>query len=120
MYPQQENNRKVGGGVNRALFSAILKQGKVYHTPHLSLKIFNAPDQQKSSFSFVISRKVMKSAVKRNFLKKQGRHIIRENIIKIKEPHIGAFFIKKGAEKLSFNELQEEIQQLLQKAGVFL
>lgn len=103
--------------VNRALFSAILKQGRVYHTSCLSLKIFYAPNQQKSMFSFVISRKVMKSATKRNLLKRQGRHIIRE---KIKKPYVGIFFIKKGADTLSFEELKEKILLLLQKAGVFL
>jgi len=106
--------------VNRALFSVILKEGRTYHSPHLSLRVHRIKPTEEGVFAFVVSKKVTKSAVRRNLLKRRGRHILRASADTIQRSFAGIVFFKKGAEKLSFYELQEEILLLLRKAGVLL
>lgn len=108
--------------ISRALFDTLLKGGIFFHSEHLSLRVIK---QQKGllKFSFVVSKKVSKSAVTRNLLRRRG-YVILLNTIKTKSKDImnvgiiGAFFFKKGAEKLGFPELQEEIAFLLKKAKI--
>lgn len=104
--------------VNRALFSVILKKGKIYHSPHLSLRVFEAGPEKLSAFAVVISKKVTKLAVKRNRLKRQARQIIHDNFLMLEKPYIGALFFKKGSDRLAFKELKREFQTILSKAGI--
>ena len=130
---KNNSNSSFGVGVNRAFFDVIVRKGNTYHSPHFSLKVYNAPKHQPrkgertpagqsplhSTFSFVISKKVAKHAAIRNLLKRRGRHILKNSMHDMKQPVSGIFFFKKGAEGLSFDELKEEIVTLLSKAGLF-
>lgn len=109
----------------KQLFNDVLKKGKSYHSPHLSLKILNVRSStsnttsntiNKSSFYFVVSGKVIKKAVKRNLFKRRGRSIVRSS--GAKGGYIGAFFAKKGTGSLEFAELKKEILDLIKKAGI--
>jgi ribonuclease P protein component len=102
--------------VDKTLFKEVLAQkGINCHSPHLSLKIVK---NKENRFSFVVSKKVTKSAVKRNLLRRRGYSIVGDIIESIKSPIIGIFFFKKGAENISFQELKEEILFLLKKLNV--
>ena len=100
----------------KQLFSDVLKRGKTYHSPHLSLKVLYMPDVKKSSFYFVVSGKITKKAVKRNLFKRRGRSITRAS--GAKGGCIGAFFAKKGAGALEFGKMKEEILDLMRKAKI--
>jgi len=101
----------------KQLFENILKKGKVYHSPHLLLRVLEIENIKKSRFYFVVSGKIIKKAVKRNLFKRQGKHTIRS--IKTKEGRIAVFFAKKGAGALEFAELKKEIISLIEKAKLF-
>ena len=127
--------------VNRAFFDVLLQKGSTYHSPHLSLKIYNASKQQPSenerapagqtpsrrtlfggspldgAFSFVVSKKIAKHAATRNLLKRRGRHILKNSVRDMKQPASGIFFFKKGSNTLSFDVLQEEMLSLLTQAA---
>jgi ribonuclease P protein component len=64
--------------------------------------------------------KVEKKAVKRNLLRRRGYVIIRENLENIKDGFSVVIILKKGAEKLDFEEYRQEIAKVLEKARVFL
>ena len=100
----------------KQLFSDVLKKGKSYHSPHLSLKVLHMPNMKKSQVYFVVSGKIIKKAVKRNLFKRRGRSIARSS--GAKGGYMGAFFAKKGAGALEFGELKEEILDLMKKAGI--
>jgi len=104
--------------VTRTVFPLVLKKGHVFHAPHISLRVISAPETVESAFAFVVSRKVTNMAVKRNLLKRRGRHIVREATEKLKNKYTGVFFFKKDADSLSFEELQEEIASLLSHARI--
>ena len=137
MIKKQTNSKmgataRYGVGVHRAFFDVIVRYGSIYHSPHLSLKVYSASKQQPpesekvtagqsllyGAFSFVISKKIAKHAVTRNLLKRRGRHILKNSIHNIKQPGSGIFFFKKGSNTLSFDALQEEMLSLLTQAAV--
>lgn len=72
---------------------------------------------KKSSFYFVVSGKIIKKAVKRNLFKRRGRSITRTS--GAKDGCIGAFFAKKGAGALEFEDMKKEVLDLMKKAGIF-
>lgn len=108
--------------ISRALFDTLLKKGVFFHSQNLSLRVMKT-QKGLSKFSFVVSKKVSKSAVVRNLLRRRGYSVLKDSIGKDSKDTmntgvVGAFFFKKGAEKLGFSELQEETVFLLKKAKV--
>ena len=107
---------KVAQTIRRKAITTILHKGNTYKTQYLSLVLYLSPENKQSSFSFVVSKKVEKSAVIRNTLKRRGRHIVRE--LHTIKPFSAVFFMKKGISELSFSELKNNITQLLKKGRV--
>ena len=87
----------------------------IYKSENISLKIKKSAPE---GAHFVVSKKVFKTAVRRNLLKKRARAVISEFFGKrdIKESLI--FYFKKTANTLSFRALKKEIVELLKKAKV--
>ncbi len=73
-------------------------------------------DGLKSIFSFSVSKKVSKSAVVRNKLRRRGYSVIESNISNIKPEHFLFFSYKKGGEKVSYKELENNVVGLLEKS----
>jgi ribonuclease P protein component len=108
--------------ISRASFDTILKDGAFFHSPHISLRIVRAQNDL-PKFSFIVSKKVSKSAVLRNLLRRRGystlKVILKDRLKEKMKPSIlGAFFLKKGAERLKPKEFQDEIALLLKKSKV--
>ena len=104
--------------ISQSLFTQILKDGRSFNTKNLSLRVSARKDQGKSAFSFVISAKAVKTAVGRNKLKRRGRHVIKKNLLKIKEGYFCAFFFKKELKDLPFSVFEEEILSGLRQANL--
>jgi len=104
--------------MNTRLFKEIFKRGKNYHSGFLGAKIFILKKGEKERFAFVVSKKIDKKASTRNLLKRRGYAIIKEFLPKIKTPVMVIFILKKGSEKLSFEEYKEEIEFILKKANL--
>lgn len=102
--------------IPRVLFSSILTNGRSFHLPIISIKVLENKDEN-SRFSFVVSKSVSKSAVKRNLIKRRGYSIIQKHLKNIKSGYLYVFFIKKGVEKSKFAEFEEEIVEILKKTG---
>jgi len=97
--------------INKKTFEEIFKKGKIFSSDYLYLKI--TPLSEKYSvFSFVVPSKVAKKAVERNKLKRRARHIIKKMLPKIEKGLGVIIFFKKGAEKMTFSELEKEINDI--------
>ncbi|MCX6731554.1 MAG: ribonuclease P protein component [Candidatus Parcubacteria bacterium] len=97
--------------INKKLFEEIFKRGKIFSSPNLSLKI--APTTEKQSrFTFVVSSKVAKRAVDRNKIKRRARNIVRKFLPEIKKQINAIIFFRKGAGKMTFSELEKEINDI--------
>jgi ribonuclease P protein component len=102
--------------ISKTEFKA-LGRGVSYHSPNLFLSVYPKTDNFPSQFSFVCSKKVAKTAVKRNLLRRRGYNIIGKNLVDIGRGSYCVFSFKKGAENLSFKEIEGQILFLLQKSG---
>ncbi len=95
-----------------------LGRGYSYHSPVLSLYIYKKTDQTPSQFSFLCSKKVAKSAVDRNRLRRRGYNTLTKVLIKIQPGFYGVYSFKKGAEKSTFSEINGTVLQLLTQSGI--
>lgn len=98
-------------------FKKVLKFGTFFSTKNLRMKVMqnNLPT---SRFGFVISLKASKKAVVRNRLKRQVREVVRlllkDGLIKSGVDVSINLFI--GLEDLSYQEIQNEVEELFRKA----
>ncbi|MBU4479844.1 ribonuclease P protein component [Patescibacteria group bacterium] len=103
--------------VNKKLFDEVFKTGKSYHSDFLFLKLLKLEDpKEKSHFAVVVSKKISKKAVERNLIKRRIFAVLKENKDQIKTGFAVVFFVKKGTEKMSFEEYKKETINLLEKA----
>lgn len=96
---------------------AVFRSGRSVHSPLLSLHF--RPNTLKNSRATVIAGlKVHKRAVKRNYLKRKLREILRQHLSEIKSGFDLALVARaKGLEK-NYQELENEVGRLLARAGL--
>lgn len=104
---------------DRQLFSKVCKIGNFYAHENLALKYLENKSGE-LRFGFAIGKKVSKSAVTRNRLRRILRNIISENLNNIRPGFDIVIFYKKGDEslsKVSSADLEEKVKKLLKKGG---
>lgn len=93
----------------------VLKGGKTFKEAFLSLRV--AVNQAGDSrFGFVVSSRVAKKATSRNRIKRRMSETIRLRLPRIKKGFDALILTFPGTDKLSFSELEETLDKLLQKA----
>ena|SRR3989344_3740940 len=102
----------------RAEFAPIVSRGLAFHATHLTLRTRLVKEKflDTPTFSFVVSRKIARTATKRNLLKRRGYAILNKQIKNIKQGYKSVFFFKKDSLTISFRELEQEILFLLKKS----
>jgi ribonuclease P protein component len=103
--------------INKTLFKTF-GRGTTFHSPAISMFVYKKDNQSDSQFSFSVSKKVSKLAVKRNKLRRQGYSVIGKNLENIKKGYFIVFNFKKEAISLSYSQIESDINILLHKAGV--
>lgn len=108
--------------IRKTAFTKLLTGGSYGASPLLTIRFSRSQgetgqtkSESKSTFAIVVSKKVASSAVARNKIKRKCYHALRDMVPKIKDSYKIVFFAKKGLEKLSFKELEENIYSLLFK-----
>ncbi len=103
--------------VPKAFFEEILGKSLCVHTPLFSFRFKRLNQNTESSFAVVVSKKVAKTAVERNLLKRRIKSIVQDflknNPKKEKLNLGGIFFLKKGVEKTKFFDLKAEVQRVI-------
>jgi len=95
------------------------RKGGEYHSSYAALYINQSLNKNiPAKFAFVVSKKTAKKAVSRNKLKRRARYIIQKHSNKIKNGYRGAFVFKSTAAKVSFDELELSILDLLKKTNL--
>jgi len=101
-------------------FSLLGKNGKNFHSPHLTLRVYRASEGIENKYSFVVSKKVSTKSTQRNALKRCGYRVIGKVLGGARKGFSCVFFFKKTPEDGRFSEpvIQKEIIGLLQEAQV--
>src|SRR5574343_625231 len=101
--------------VNKGVFEAIMKEGKMVSSPLFTLRYIKNTENI-TVFSVVAPKGVAKIAVLRNSLRRKGYLCARPLLNK---PFSGILFFKKDGVKASNQEIIENIRFLLQKANLY-
>lgn len=104
--------------LNSLELQEVLKSGRSLYSNLLSFKYISVKGVKTSKFNFVVSTKVSKTAPKRNFLKRRGRHVIYKNLDNIKTGYRGVFFFKPEAKNVKFKQFEDDLLNLLKKANL--
>jgi len=96
-------------------FKKVFKKGRGFTNNLFVLKIVKN-NLDISRFAFVISKKISKKATIRNRIKRRLDNVIRADLPKIKKGWDGIIIVLPGAEIKDFKEIEEDINQLLEKA----
>lgn len=96
--------------VTKDIFQTILKKGNIVSG---SFFLFRYIKQTTPQYAFVVSKKIAKTAVKRNSLRRNGYNILRKYDLK---PYAGVFFYKKEALTANTTQIKEDIDFILKKA----
>ncbi|MBR3368909.1 ribonuclease P protein component [Candidatus Saccharibacteria bacterium] len=92
------------------------KNGKTIRTPNISL-IYNKNDKGFERFAVVVSKKVLKSAVGRNKIRRRVYEAIRLELPNFQLPQDSIFVVyNKNIKDLPFNELRKNIRNLLEES----
>ena len=107
--------------INREDFENIMKKGGFSNSGLFSLRFLKNVENKGLSgwrISVVVSKKIAKTAVSRNKIRRRAYSILRKYLKNLKSPYFIAFFAKKGVEKATFQEFQTDIEKLLEKAKI--
>ena len=98
-------------------FDAVFKEGKIVKSGFLLFK--TAKNHLKESrFGFIVSKKVSSKATVRNKIKRRLREAVFTKLKDIKNPQDVIIIALAGIEKKEFSEIQETINNYLQKLNV--
>lgn len=103
--------------VNKHLFADVIKGGFSYYGQNASLKTVKTQDF-KPKFSVYAPKKEVKSAVKRNLIRRRAQSVLQKVLPKTNPCFNTVILLKKGALDLPFSKLEDEIIFLLKKAKI--
>jgi ribonuclease P protein component len=102
----------------RTYFGEIRGSGKKLSGPYFSFYYRTSEDTAIPQINIIVSKKVAKSAVKRNRMRRLINTVMRKSLPKVPNSLQGLFFVYKDYSKLSSNELQALIHLMFESAGL--
>ena len=98
----------------------VYKNGQAVRTHVITIKYTKNPRRKVSRFAVVISKKVHKSAVGRNRMRRRIYEIIRQELPNITIPHdVAVMVFSSEVIAMPHEELQVIIRQLFAQAGLY-
>ena len=110
------NHRFHGHGSLRYVY----KNGQAIRSRLITIKYVSNPHRKHSRFAVVVSKKVHKSAVGRNRIRRRLYEIIRQEIPKLRAPHDVAMLVfSSEVLTMSSDDLKETVVQLFTQADLY-
>jgi ribonuclease P protein component len=94
------------------IFQKALSQGKRKNDQYFKI-IFCKNNENISRFAVIVSTKVHRLAVKRNFLKRRIKSILRELISVLPRGFDVLIIVKKNCLNIDFNEIKNQLKESL-------
>lgn len=111
-----QRNRFHGHGSLKYLF----KNGKSVRSPHITIRYSHNPRRKTNRFAVIISKKVIKSAVRRNRVRRRLFEIIRLELPTIKDNFDVAVMVFSGeVYSMEHKDLRTLVKQLFSQAGLY-
>lgn len=102
----------------RKEFKKVCKKGRLFQGKFFSLLAIGQK-QPVVRFAFIVSKKIDKKAVARNRIKRLLSEAVYRFLPEIKSGVDGIFLVKKAIGGRNFEEIREEMKEVLIKANLF-
>lgn len=102
--------------LTKKLFDAVFNNGKTVSGDTLYIVYTHEKNQEKARCAVVVPKKVVKTAVERNQLRRRGYEALREIYPELDPTLQLILFYKKGASHKKYEEIAEEIKSVCEKA----
>ena len=99
---------------NRTVIDKLFRKGKLYKN-HLFVIKYERASGGPSQFAVSISKKIYKSAVKRNHLRRQIHEALRSGLSLLDKDFIALIITRSDCQKATFTELSQNINTFLKK-----
>lgn len=110
------NHRFHGHGSLRYVY----KNGQAVRSHAITIKYVKNPHRAHSRFSVVVSKKVHKSAVGRNRIRRRLYEVIRQELPAIKSPHdVAVLVFSSEVMTMPYDELVATVRQLFSSADLY-
>ena len=96
------------------LFKDIMKKGEVLHSTFFIIRCVNS--QEKSHYAVSVSKKIAKTAVLRNKIRRRTYSIISQFLPRFKMNKKMIIIAKIGVEKMTIDSLKKEIEKIFVKS----
>ncbi len=106
------SSRRVG----KDLFETLMTQGRFYPSETFGARVIVDPKGLPARFSVVVSKKLEKSAVRRNAYKRRVYSLLQPFLNRVSPGVVCALFLKKKADRSGLLLLAVEIETFLKKA----
>ncbi len=103
--------------INRENFEKVMKKGGFLNSSLFSLRFLKNPEKI-THLSVVVAKKVAKTAVLRNKIRRRGYSVLQKSTKESKNPYFIILFGKKGAEIANLADTSTDIRKLLEKAKI--
>lgn len=98
----------------------VYKNGQAIRTHMITVKYITNSRRKHSRFAIVVSKKVHKSAVGRNRIRRRLYEIIRLELPRITQPHdVAVMVFSSEVITAPYEELTELVRQLFNQAGLY-
>jgi ribonuclease P protein component len=94
------------------IFQKALSKGERKDSQYFKI-IFCQNSENITRFAVIVSTKVHRLAVKRNFLKRRVKHILRELITLLPQGFDVLIITKKNCLNINFNEMKNQLKKIL-------
>ena len=98
------------------LVTSVMGKGQSFHSPFFVIRL--AAGNEKSSFSISVPKKIAKTAVQRNKIRRQAYSAIKTMESGVKGGFNAVVIAKSGLENLSFDEVKSELEKIFVKSGL--
>ena len=97
----------------------VYKNGQVIRSHSITIKVVANPHRKQSRVAVVISKKVLKSAVRRNLIRRRVYECIRQKLPYLNGVYdIAVIILSSELLTVSHNDLSEQLDQLFSQAGI--
>jgi ribonuclease P protein component len=98
--------------VKKQDFPQVMRSNLVFYGKNINLKVFDRKDEKPTKFSFVVSSKIQKSAVKRHIIKRRLSSVIENRVNSYKKGMSLVFLATKDLSEAPYGDISTEIEEL--------
>lgn len=98
-------------------FRLAMREGCHAHGPNLVLHQYVGTGDEPARIGFVVAKRFVKHATRRNLIKRRLRSLVRGRIQEFPGGSVNVFYAKAGIAEVNYSQLENQVGVVLQKMG---